>query len=284
MAHHIGFGKANDTNTFDAFQNRQRFVQPFGAPAGQVALGGVASDHHLRILAQPGQRHLHLGAGGVLGFVQDHDGARQGAAAHEGQRRHLDHALLAQPRRLFAQHVEQRVGQGAQIGIDLLVEVAGQKAQPLARLNGRPRQDDTLDAAFLQHMGGEGGSEIGLAGAGGADAEDQRVGAHQREIGSLHRRTRPGDAARRGADGAAACLVGHAAASRLGEADLGIHFRQGNAFARSEPGIERLENRRRPFAVGAFRRHQIATAGQAHAQHLFQPGEILFMRPAQRRQ
>ena len=41
--------------------------------------------------------------------------------------------------------VVERVVDRAQIGIDLLPHVAGQEAEPLAGLDGRPRQDDALD-------------------------------------------------------------------------------------------------------------------------------------------
>ncbi len=45
------------------------------------------------------------------------------------------------------QHVVQRVVERAQIGIDLFLQVAGQEAQPLARLDRRARQDDAVDLA-----------------------------------------------------------------------------------------------------------------------------------------
>ena len=53
---------------------------------------------------------------------------------------------------LVAQHIEQRVIKRPQIGIDLLFQVAGQKAQPLARFQRRARQDQPLDPALIQHM------------------------------------------------------------------------------------------------------------------------------------
>ena len=42
---------------------RKRFVQPFGAAAGQIALRRIAGHHHARIFAQPRQEHLHLRRG-----------------------------------------------------------------------------------------------------------------------------------------------------------------------------------------------------------------------------
>ena len=60
------------------------------------------------------------------------------AAAHEGQRRHLDGAALEQPlRALGLDHVVERVVERPQVRVDLGHEVAGQEAEPLARLDRR---------------------------------------------------------------------------------------------------------------------------------------------------
>ena len=50
------------------------------------------------------------------------------------------------------QHVVQRVVERAQVGIDLLAQVAGQEAQPLAGLDRGTRQDDAVDLAAHQHV------------------------------------------------------------------------------------------------------------------------------------
>ena len=71
--------------------------------------------------------------------------------------------------------VVERVVERAQVGIDLLPHVAGQEAEPLARLDRRPRQDQPLDLALLEQRHGVADREIGLAGAGGAHGEDQLV-------------------------------------------------------------------------------------------------------------
>ena len=104
------------------------------------------------------------------------DGVRQRAAAHEGERRDLDHAggeLALDP--LGRQHVVERIVKRAQIGIDLLAHVAGQEAEPLAGLDRRPRQDQPVAFAALQARGGEGDGEIGLAGAGRTGGEHEVV-------------------------------------------------------------------------------------------------------------
>ena len=82
-------------------------------------------------------------------------------------------------------HVVERVVERAQIGIDLLAHVAGQEAEPLAGLDRRPRQDDAVDLLALEHRDGMRDREIGLAGAGGADAEHQLMALERADIGVL---------------------------------------------------------------------------------------------------
>jgi hypothetical protein len=50
---------------------------------------------------------------------------------------------------LDAEHLVQRVVQRAQVGIDLLGEVAGQEAELLAGLHRRAHQDDALHRFWL---------------------------------------------------------------------------------------------------------------------------------------
>jgi hypothetical protein len=72
---------------------------------------------------------------------------------------------------LVTHQIVERVVQRAQIGVDLLRQVAGQKAQALAGFHGRAGQHDALHGAALQRVHGAGHGQIGLAGAGRADAE-----------------------------------------------------------------------------------------------------------------
>ena len=55
------------------------------------------------------------------------------------------------------------------------MSVPGQESEPLARLDGRAGQDDPLDLLALQRLHGLRHREVGLAGSGRADAEDDRV-------------------------------------------------------------------------------------------------------------
>jgi hypothetical protein len=87
-------------------------------------------------------------------------------------------------------HIVERVVERAQIGIDLLLHVAGQEAEPLARLDRRTRQDHPGDVAALQQRCGIGDRQIGLAGTGRAGAEDQVRPVQRADIGVLRRRAR----------------------------------------------------------------------------------------------
>ena len=94
-----------------------------------------------------------------------------------GLQRALDDARVHQ--------VVERVVDRAQIGIDLLAQVAGQEAEPLAGFHRRARQDDAVDLLALEHLHRVRDREPGLAGAGGAGAEHQRVALQGADIGVL---------------------------------------------------------------------------------------------------
>ena len=83
--------------------------------------------------------------------------------------------------------VVQRVVDRPQIGIDFLAHVAGQKAEPLAGFHRRPRQHDAVDFLALEQLHGMRHREPGLAGAGGAGREHQRVALERANIGVLRR-------------------------------------------------------------------------------------------------
>ncbi len=117
-------------------------------------LAGVAGHGHARAFADAGQHHLHLQARGVLRLVDDDVGVGQGAAAHEGDRRDLDLAALAAAAQRFgAEDGGHRLPDRRHVGVDLLVEVAGQEAEPFARFHGRPCDDEAFDLARSQQTG-----------------------------------------------------------------------------------------------------------------------------------
>ena len=198
-AHHVGAGEANGLDAGDAVQKRDGLLETRRHAEGQIDLARVAGDRHLRVLAKPGQEHLHLHAGRVLRLVQNDVGVGQRAPAHEGQRCNLDHARLQIALDLLGrQHVIEGIIERSQVGIDLLAHVAGQKAQPLAGLDGGARENDALDQPPLQAMRGVGDGKVGLARAGGPDAEHQIDFLQRADVGALHRRARLDDAAARG--------------------------------------------------------------------------------------
>ena len=116
---------------------------------------------------------------------------RERAAAHEGERRDLDHAR-GEPAldALRRQHVVECVVKRTEIGIDLLAHVARQEAEPLAGLDRRTRQDQPVAAAGIEAGSGEGDRKIGLAGSRGSRGEHQVLCLHRGKKGALRRRSR----------------------------------------------------------------------------------------------
>ncbi len=96
-------------NAMSSMPPRMRsMVASPGARHGQVHLRHVAGDDHRRVEAQTGQEHLHLLFGGVLRLVEDHERVVQRAAAHVGERRHFDGAVVHVPLELVRpEHVSQ---------------------------------------------------------------------------------------------------------------------------------------------------------------------------------
>ena len=83
------------------------------------------------------------------------------------------------------EHVVESVVERAEIGIDLFLQGAGQEAELFAGFDRRARENDARH--FLAHQRGNahGDGEIGLAGAGGSDAEDQIVALDGFEVAAL---------------------------------------------------------------------------------------------------
>src|SRR5262249_42770684 len=73
----------------------------------------------------------------------------------------------------------------SQIWIDFLPHVAGQKSEPFARLNRRPRKDDAVDFFSLKHLEGMCNGEPRFPGACGPGAEYQRVSLERADISIL---------------------------------------------------------------------------------------------------
>ena len=186
MAHHVGAGQARHGNAFDALEHPLGVDQAAQLRAWQVDLAHVAGHHGFAAKADARQKHLHLLGRGVLRLVQDHKCVVQRAPAHESQRR--DFNLLALKGFLHpvkTHQLVQCVVERAQVRINLLRHVAGQKTQALARLDGRARQHDFLHRAALQRIDRAGHGQISLARARRADAKSDVVRGNVFQISAL---------------------------------------------------------------------------------------------------
>ena len=122
-------------------------------------------------------------------LVEDDEAVVERAPAHIRQRRDLDVAALEILRvGVRTEHLKERVVQRAQIGVNLVLQVAGQEAQPLARLDRRAREDDAVDALGAKRRDRLRHGKIRLARAGRADADRDRVLLDRVEIRALAER------------------------------------------------------------------------------------------------
>lgn len=69
----------------------------------------------------------------------------------------------------------QRVVERTKIRQDFLAEIAGKKTKGFASFDGRAGEDDAFDLVLEEGRDGRGHGEVGFAGAGGADAENDGV-------------------------------------------------------------------------------------------------------------
>ena len=177
VPHHIALIEVHKRNPIHVAQNIRRFHQPAAPRVGQIDLGDVAGHHALGVESHAGDEHLHLLAGGVLRFVEDDERIVQGAPAHEGDGRDLDHIFLQIAVHLLRfQQIVERVVQRPQIRIDFLLQRARQKSQPLAGFHRRPRQHNAADLFVHQRRNRHGHRQVSFAGARRPNAEDH-VGA-----------------------------------------------------------------------------------------------------------
>src|SRR4051794_34426984 len=140
--------EADELDVVDVLEDLRHDQQTGALIALEVDLRDVAGHDHLRVEAEAREEHLHLLRRGVLGLVEDDEGVRERAAAHEGQRRDLDDtALQVLVHALGLEHRVERVEQRAQVRVDLRHHVAREEAQALAGLDGGTRQDDAVDLA-----------------------------------------------------------------------------------------------------------------------------------------
>jgi hypothetical protein len=77
--------------------------------------------------------------------------------------------------RFRAEHLKERVVQGAEIRIDLRLQVARQEAELVTRFDGGARQNDAVDLLIAQRGGCGGNGKEGLTRTGRADAENDGI-------------------------------------------------------------------------------------------------------------
>jgi len=188
---HIPFVEVDESYAFDVSQNFPHLDQAGDPFRRQIDLRNISGDHHLGVKPKPREKHLHLFGRGILCFIENNERIVQRTAAHKPERRNLDIAPFNRARSpLHIHHVEQRVIQRTEIGIHFGVHIARQESEFLACLNSRPRENDA--AHFFLHKGTDchRHCQIGLACAGGADADHDIVRLDGFDIRFLRRRFR----------------------------------------------------------------------------------------------
>ena len=180
------------------------------------------------------------------------------------------------------EHVVKRIVERAQIGIDLLLHVAWKETEALAGFHGGARQDDAIDLAGGERGGGGGDGEIGLAGSGGARAQDELVTTQGLHVGPLHGRARRHDLAL-GPDGG---LVARCTLGGLDHANSAIDVAGADILPEPGAGIEPLEDLRRLLARrrGAANGDAIAARRDVDAEAGLDQGEMLVVLAEKERQ
>src|SRR5450756_3111509 len=192
VPHHVLACQPGEVNVREAVEYLLHHAQAAHLAVGQVDLGDVSGDHDLRAESEAGEEHLHLLARGVLRLVQDDERVVEAPAPHVSERGYLDRARGHElGDRVGVDHVVQGVVERAQVRVDLLVEGARQKTEPLPRLDGWPGKDDPVDLLGLQCLHRLGHGEVRLARACRADGEHDRVPVDRVGVVLLVQRLRP---------------------------------------------------------------------------------------------
>ena len=283
MAHHVLGVEERERDARHRAQHLDHVREARLPAGGQIGLGDVAGHDRLGAEADARQEHLHLLDGGVLGLVEDDEGIIERAAAHEGERRHLDDVALHEARHAIeAHHFVQRVVHRAQVRIDLLRHIPGEKPEALAGLHRRPHQDQPAHPVRLQRLHRAGDREIGLAGAGGAYAEGQIARADVVEVIALVGAARAYAAARH-AHAVLARLRIRRRQAGLALAQGEMHALGGDLITLGE-GEQLAQQSFRALGLGAAHAEGPAAATNVHVKTRLQQTQILIQRPAQIRE
>ena len=176
MPDDVGAGKLRKGDATHIFQNVQGIDQAAFLVALEIDLGDVAGDDGPAAESDTGEKHFHLFRRRVLGLVQNDEGVVQRPAAHVGQRGDFDGLFLETFLGAFeTEQIVERIVQRAKIRIDFLGQIAGQKAEAFAGLDGRTGQDNALYGIAFHGIDRTGHGKIGLAGTGRSDTEGDVV-------------------------------------------------------------------------------------------------------------
>ena len=119
-------------------------------------------------------------------FIQNNKCIRKRSPAHKRQRRDFDLFFFDQTTKLLSgQKVPQSIVERLHVAVDLVLHVTGQKAQTLARLDRRSRQDNLVHLSRQKHGNAYGDRKIGLARPCRANAEGQLMIEKRLHIGFL---------------------------------------------------------------------------------------------------
>ena len=252
--------------------------QAAGLGRCQIDLAHIARDHGLAAKADAGQEHLHLFGRGVLRLVQDHKGVVERAPAHEGEWCDFDLLALKRFLHLLKPHqIVEGVVQGAQVRVHFLAQVAGQKAEFFTGFHGGAGEHDALHRAALKRVDRAGHGQIGLAGAGRANAKGDVVAGHALQVqglvgGAPTHLAAPGlhaqsFVARRGQGGVAA------------EHELNLLGRDG-FFGHLVQGLQHLQSLL-GFGLGAFDAELLKAVRHLDLQARFDAADVAVQRAAQ---
>ena len=133
-------------------------------PLGQVELRRIPGDDDARPCTHPGEEHLHLGRGRVLGLIKNDKGIVEGATTHVGEGHHLDDFPVAVATDLIViEHLVKGVIERAQVRVDLLLEITGKKAEFFPRFYRRAAEDQLANFTRLEGFDSSLDCEIGFS-------------------------------------------------------------------------------------------------------------------------
>ena len=159
---------------------------PFGR---KVYLRYISRNYHARSFAEASQKHLHLLYGAVLRFVKNYVCIVERAPAHICKRCNFYNAALGKILKRFrAKEVIKRIIKRPKIRIDLVLKIAGQKAQLFAGFNRGAGKNYLLYLLVLICQYGHCNGKICFARAGGANAEHYRIALERIHIFLLAKR------------------------------------------------------------------------------------------------